>query len=174
MKILYPDDQITIHPTVMITPQVSILGKVTLKEESSIWFQSVLRGDVDEIVIGARTNIQDGTIVHCVRGYPTLVGADVSVGHGAVLHGCEIGDNCLIGMRATILTGARIGNNCLIAAGALVPEGMEIPDNSLVLGMPAKVKGQVTSEHLELIKMTTQNYVDYAKHYSTKYTQFHA
>ncbi len=165
MSLKYKNDDLKIDKSVFIAPSADILGKVTIGKNSSIWFQSVLRGDVDEIIIGENCNIQDGSIIHCVHGYPAIMGNNVSLGHGVILHGCTLEDNILIGMRATVLTGAVIGKNSLIAAGALVGEGVVIPPNSLVVGMPAKVKKEITEDQLKLIHKTWENYVEYAKHY---------
>ncbi|MBO9637797.1 MAG: gamma carbonic anhydrase family protein [Siphonobacter aquaeclarae] len=122
-----------------LAPGACIMGDVTLGDESSVWYNAVLRGDVEAIRIGDRTNIQDTAVIHADPGDPTVIGNDVTVGHGAIVHGATVGDGSLIGMRATVLNKARIGRFCLIGANALVTEGMEIPDYSLVLGVPAKV-----------------------------------
>lgn len=168
MKLKYTKDSLNIAQNVFIAQNTNIMGKVTIGENSSVWFQSVIRGDVDEIIIGDNTNIQDGCILHCANDFPVIVGDNVSLGHGVILHGCTLGDNVLVGMRATILNGALIGDNCIIGAGALIPEGMKIPDNSVVMGLPAKIKGTVTDKNLELIKKTAQNYVEYSKMYFEK------
>ncbi|MBC7474445.1 MAG: gamma carbonic anhydrase family protein [Candidatus Sericytochromatia bacterium] len=166
---MYFTDNLIIDTSVFIAPTSTLLGKVTIGKNSSIWFQSVLRGDVDEIIIGENTNIQDGSIIHCVNGFPTKVGNNVSLGHGVILHGCTIEDNVLIGMRATVLTGAVIGKNSLIAAGALVSENMIIPPNSLVVGIPAKVKKEISKYQFDLIEETAKNYVKYAIEYINRY-----
>jgi carbonic anhydrase/acetyltransferase-like protein (isoleucine patch superfamily) len=165
---MYIKDDLKIDSSVFIAPSSDLVGKVTIGKNSSVWYQSVLRGDVDEIIIGENSNIQDGSIIHCVEGFPAIVGDNVSLGHGVILHGCNIANNVLIGMRATVLTGAVIGENCLIAAGALVTEGTIIPANSLVVGIPAKVKGHVSEKNIEMIKMTAGHYVDYSKQYIEK------
>ncbi|MFN8577655.1 MAG: gamma carbonic anhydrase family protein [Candidatus Sericytochromatia bacterium] len=166
---MYIQDDLNIHKSVFIAPNTDVVGKVSIGENSSIWFQSVLRGDVDEIVIGQNCNIQDSCVIHCVEGFPTKMGNNVSLGHGVILHGCTLGNNVLVGMRATILTGAIIGNNCLIAAGALVSENMVIPDNSLVIGIPAKVKKEINESQLKLINKTAENYIEYSRMYIKKY-----
>ena len=122
-----------------IAPNADIIGKVVLEEDTSIWFGAVLRGDIEPITIGARSNVQDLSVMHTDGGFPLTVGPDCTIGHRAILHGCTVGPNALIGMGAVILTGARIGANCLIAAHTLVPERREIPDGSLVMGVPAKI-----------------------------------
>lgn len=169
MEILYLKDEFSFHESTFISPNVSLAGKITLGENTSVWFQSVLRGDVDEIIFGKNCNIQDGSIIHCVTNFPVIAGDNVSLGHGVILHGCTLGDNILVGMRATILTGAKIGNNCLIAAGSLITEGTEIPPNSLVVGAPAKVKRELSTDHHEMIRYTFESYVNYTKKYKEKY-----
>lgn len=122
-----------------IAPGARVIGDVTLAEEVGIWFNAVLRGDNEPIVIGPGSNVQDGCVFHTDPGFPMTLGADVTVGHGAILHGCTIGDGTLIGMGAVVLNGAKIGKGCLIGANALVTEGKEIPDYSMAVGQPAKV-----------------------------------
>jgi carbonic anhydrase/acetyltransferase-like protein (isoleucine patch superfamily) len=135
---------------------------VSLAEESSVWYGAVLRGDTEAIRIGARTNIQDGCVVHADPGYPMLVGEGCVVGHGAVVHGCEIGDGCLIGMSATILNGAKIGEGSIVAAGALVSEGKEFSPRSLIIGAPAKRVREVTEEQTQDIARGVRTYVERA------------
>lgn len=132
-----------------IFPHATVVGDVTLGENCSVWFGAVLRADENPIVIGDDTNIQDNAVIHTNLTTPTLVGKGVTIGHGAILHSCTVGDNSLIGMGAIILDGAVIGKNCIIGAGALVTGRTVIPDNSLVVGSPAKVKRQVTHEEVE-------------------------
>ncbi|MFI5411241.1 gamma carbonic anhydrase family protein [Kaistia sp. UC242_56] len=122
-----------------VAPDARVIGKVTLGDEVGIWFGAVLRGDNERITIGARSNVQEHCVLHTDMGYPLTIGEGCTIGHRAILHGCVIGENSLVGMGATIMNGARIGANCVIGAGALVPEGKEIPDGSLVVGVPAKV-----------------------------------
>lgn len=165
MNLKYIENIFDIDNSVFIAKSVDIIGKVSIGKNSSIWYQSVLRGDVDEIIFGENCNIQDGSIIHCVKDFPVITGDRVSLGHGVILHGCKLASDILVGMRSTILTGAIIGNNCLIAAGSLIPEGMIIPDNSLVIGNPAKVKKTVEKKHLDLIEMTWKNYTNYSKIY---------
>ena len=129
----------TIHPTAFIAPGAVVLGDTTLGPESSVWFATVLRGDMAPIVIGAQSNIQDGTIVHVDEGFPCIVGARVGVGHRVILHGCTVEDECLIGMGSVLLNGVRIGKGSVIAAGAVVPEGMNVPPGSLVMGVPGRI-----------------------------------
>ena len=145
-----------------IAPNATVIGKVTLGEDSSVWYSAVVRADVEEIIIGKRTNIQDGAILHADLGEPTIIGDDVTVGHGAIVHEAIVGDCKLIGMRATILNRAKIGKFCIIGAGALVTEGMEIPDYSMVLGVPAKIVKQLSPEYAERLKMSAAHYVEMA------------
>ena len=127
-----------------IADNATIIGRVTLEDDCSVWYNAVVRGDDDEIIIGKGTNIQDGSVLHCDKGYPISIGAGVTIGHKAMLHGCIIGDNSLIGINAVVLNGARIGKNCLVGANALVKENMEVPDGSLVLGSPGKITRTLT------------------------------
>ena len=122
-----------------VAPDARVIGKVTLGDEVGIWFGAVLRGDNERITVGARSNIQEHCVLHTDMGFPLVIGEGCTIGHRAMLHGCTIGANSLIGMGATVMNGASIGANCVIGAGALVPEGKQIPDGSLVVGMPAKV-----------------------------------
>ena len=136
-----------------------LIGAVTVDEEASIWFNCVLRADIDEIRVGRRTNIQDGTVVHLDLGQPCLIGEDVTIGHGAIIHGCIIENQALISMGAIILSGAKIGARSVIGAGAVVLEGQEIPPDSVVLGVPAKVRRQVSEADLVRAKHGVEEYV---------------
>ena len=142
-----------------------VVGNVVLENNVSIWFGVTIRAETDPIIVGEDSNIQDGAVLHTDPGYTLRVGKGVTVGHKAMLHGCEIGDNSLIGINAVILNGAKIGKNCIIGAGALVPEKMEIPDNSLVVGNPAKVKKQVSDEVAEMLKTAAHHYVENGKNF---------
>ena len=155
----------TIHPTVFIASTATVVGDVRLAEESSIWFGAVLRGDIEPIVVGPRSNVQDGCILHTGDGEPAIVGAGVTLGHGVIVHGCRIADNVLVGMRATLLNGVEVGENCLIGAGALVTPGTIIPPGSLVLGMPARVVRPLTPEEIESIRSSAVHYVEYARRF---------
>lgn len=141
----------------------AIEGDVTIGEESSLWFNAVVRGDEDSIVIGKRTSIQDNATVHEEAGYPVVIGDDVSIGHNAIVHGCTIGDNSLIGMGAIVLDGAKIGKNCIIGAGALVTHNTEIPDGHMAFGSPAKVVRACTAEEIAANKHNAKVYVDLAR-----------
>ena len=142
-----------------IAPTATVIGKVKLGEGVGVWFGAVLRGDGEPIVIGADTNIQEHAVLHTDPGFPVTVGAGCTIGHRAILHGCTIGDNVLIGMGAIVLNGARIGDDCLIGAGALVPEGREIPPGSLVLGMPGKVVRPLTADEIARNRASAAHYV---------------
>ncbi|MGD9538926.1 MAG: gamma carbonic anhydrase family protein [Alphaproteobacteria bacterium] len=143
-----------------VAPGAHVMGKVMLGLDVGIWFGAVLRGDNEPIAIGAGSNIQEGAMLHTDPGYPLTIGADCTVGHHAVLHGCTIGDNSLIGMCATVLNGAKIGANSLIGAKALVTEGKVFPDNSLIVGAPAKVVRELRSEEVAGIRKAAQHYVE--------------
>ena len=142
-----------------IAPTASVIGRVVLKKNASVWWGCTLRGDNDPMVIGENSNIQDGCVLHTDLGSPLTIGANVTVGHQAMLHGCDIGDGSLIGIGAVVLNGVRIGKNCIIGAKALIPEGKEIPDNSLVMGAPGKVVRDLTPEQIEVLKLSAQGYV---------------
>ena len=142
-----------------IAPTAVVIGKVRLEADASVWWGAVLRGDNEPIIVGRGSNVQDGTICHTDPGTPLVIGPYVTVGHMAMLHGCEIGEGSLIGIGAVVLNGARIGRNCLIAAKALVGENKVIPDNSVVMGVPGKVVGEVSPEQAERMRRGTIRYV---------------
>lgn len=153
----------TVHPSCFIAPGAILIGAVVMGAESSVWYQCVLRADVSSITIGERTNIQDGTIIHADPGYPTMIGNDVTVGHGVVVHGAVVEDGCLIGIRATLLNGCRIGAGSMVGAGAVVTESMVVPPNSLVLGVPAKVVRPVSEQQAARTQRGAAGYVRFAK-----------
>mgnify|MGYP000110811531 CR=1 FL=1 len=156
----------TIPSNVFIAPSADVIGDVVLGEESSVWFGTVIRGDVHYIRIGARTNIQDLSMLHVTRKtHPLVIGDEVTVGHHVTLHGCTVKDRVLIGMGAVILDGAVVGENAMVGAGALVTQGMEIPPGSLAFGNPAKVKRLLKPEELAFLGQSAQNYVNLAGHY---------
>lgn len=159
MRIPYQQIVPEIHPSVYIAQGAMIIGDVTIGEDASVWFNAVLRGDLDQIRVGARTNIQDGTIVHLDQGFPCIIGDDVTVGHGCIVHGCTVGDGAMLGMGAIVLTGAKIGERAIVGAGALVREGQEIPPETVAVGIPAKVRRDVSAEDLERIRFGTLDYV---------------
>jgi carbonic anhydrase/acetyltransferase-like protein (isoleucine patch superfamily) len=155
----------TLHPTAWVAPTATIIGDVTLGAESSVWYGAVLRGDINRIVIGPRSNVQDGSVVHLADDLPTIVGEYVTVGHKAILHACTVGDEVLVGMGAIILDGAEIGARSILGAGALVTGGKKIPPGSLVLGSPAKVVRALTIEEQADIRTWAEKYVALSRHY---------
>ncbi len=157
-----------IHETAYISPGAHVIGQTTLAEQSSVWFGTTIRGDNAPIRIGARSNIQENSVLHVDPGNAVTIGEDVTVGHQAMLHGCTIGDGSLIGIQAVVLNGAKIGKGCLVGAGALVTEGKEFPDNVLILGSPAKVARELTEKDVERLKMSAASYVMRAAQYREK------
>jgi carbonic anhydrase/acetyltransferase-like protein (isoleucine patch superfamily) len=147
---------------VYIAPGVQIIGRVIVGRQSSIWPNAVLRGDIERIEIGKYSNIQDGVVVHVNRKLPAVIGDYVTVGHRAIIHGCRIANNCLIGMGAIILDGAKIGKNSLIGAGTLIPEGRRIPEGSLVLGVPGRIIRKLTLKEIRSLKNGALEYMDFA------------
>jgi gamma-carbonic anhydrase len=150
-----------------IDASAQVVGDVHIGEESSVWMNAVVRGDVNYVRIGRRTNIQDGTVVHVMRepSHPALLGDDVTVGHGAIVHGCTVEDRCLIGMGAILLNGAHVGHGSIVAAGTLLPEASVIPPRSLVMGSPGKVRRAVTDEEYAFIQASADGYVRYRLDY---------
>lgn len=144
-------------------PGCVVTGDVSLGKEASVWYNAVVRGDMASITIGQRSNIQDNAVVHVDNNFPTVIGNGVTVGHGAIVHGCTIEDDCIIGMGAVILNGAKIGKNCIIGAGTLVPEGKEIPEGSVAFGNPVRVYRPVTQDDVTHIQENAAEYVAYAK-----------
>lgn len=142
-----------------IAPNATVIGRVRLGEQVGIWYSAVLRGDLEDIEIGARTNIQDGCVLHADPGFPLTVGTGVSVGHNAILHGCTVGDDVLVGMGATVLNGAVIGAGSLIAANALIPENAQIPPGSLVAGVPGKIRRELGEAELDRIRLNAAVYL---------------
>lgn len=156
-----------------IAPTATIIGHCILGPETGIWFGVVMRGDIEPIKIGARTNVQENCVFHTDKGFPLTIGENCTIGHGAIIHGCTIGDNSLIGMGATVLNGARIGKNCLIGANALVTEGKEIPDNSLVVGAPAKVIRELDAEAIAGLAASADRYVRNARRFAAGLVEVH-
>jgi carbonic anhydrase/acetyltransferase-like protein (isoleucine patch superfamily) len=152
-----------VDPSAWLAPGAVVVGDVTIGPPTGIWYTAVVRGDGDPILIGARTNLQDGVVVHSDPGVGVTVGSDVSIGHRAVVHGCVIEDEVLVGMGAIVMNGARIGTGSLVAAGALVTEGTQVPPGSLVAGFPAKVRRPVTDDELALVRIAAAHYVDLAE-----------
>jgi carbonic anhydrase/acetyltransferase-like protein (isoleucine patch superfamily) len=153
-------------PSAWIAPSAHVIGQVFLAENSSVWFGAVIRGDNEPIRIGARSNVQENSVLHVDPGCPLTIGDDVTVGHQVMLHGCSIGNGSLIGIQAVILNRAQIGQHCLIGAGSLIPEGKVIPDRSLVMGVPGKVVRELSDDEVERLKLGALNYVNRAAQFS--------
>ncbi len=149
-----------------IAPNAQVMGRVELKTDASVWWGAVLRGDNDPIVIGERSNVQDGSVLHTDEGTPLTIGADVTIGHMVMLHGCTIGDGSLIGIGSVVLNGARIGNNCLVGANTLITEGKEFPDNSMIVGSPGRVIRTLSPEQAAMIAHGAAHYVENWKRYA--------
>jgi carbonic anhydrase/acetyltransferase-like protein (isoleucine patch superfamily) len=156
----------TVAESAYIVASAQVIGEVTIGEESSLWFYVVVRGDVNRIDIGARTNIQDGSVVHVThKKHPTQIGDDVTVGHNVTLHGCQVGNRCLIGMGAVVMDGAVIEDDAMIAAGALVAPGTRVQSKTLYAGIPAKFKRKLTNDEIAGLKQSAQNYLGYVEDY---------
>jgi carbonic anhydrase/acetyltransferase-like protein (isoleucine patch superfamily) len=164
-------DKVTLGENTYIAPGAHVMGKVILHDNSSVWFNAVLRGDCDLITIGEGSNVQDGAILHTDYGFPMLVGKGVTIGHKVMLHGCQVGDYTLIGINAVILNGAKIGHHCLIGANALVTEGMEVPDYSVVMGSPAKVVKTIKPEQAALLEGSAAHYQKNAQRFKEQVTE---
>jgi carbonic anhydrase/acetyltransferase-like protein (isoleucine patch superfamily) len=155
-----------VHPTAFVDESAQIIGDVEIGEESGVWMGAVLRGDIHAIRVGIRTNIQDGTVVHVMSGsHPTTIGDSVTIGHGAIVHGCTIEGRCLIGMGAILLNGVHVGSGSIVAAGTLLVEGMKVPPQSLVMGNPGKVKRLLTQAEVADIQQYADRYVQYRLDY---------
>ncbi|KJV41036.1 carbonic anhydrase/acetyltransferase-like protein (isoleucine patch superfamily) [Brevundimonas sp. UYEF29] len=151
-----------------VAPSASVIGNVILQSNASVWFGAVLRGDNDPITVGPDSNIQDGSVLHTDMGSPLTLGRGVTVGHKAMLHGCEVGDYSLIGIGAVVLNGVKIGRNCIIGANALITEGKIIPDNSLVVGQPGKVVRERDPAHIAVLQMSAEHYVQNWKRFAAE------
>ncbi|MBN3853125.1 MULTISPECIES: gamma carbonic anhydrase family protein [unclassified Paraburkholderia] len=158
----------TIHESVFVADNATIIGKVELAEESSVWFGATLRGDNELISVGARSNVQEGAVLHTDPGYPLTLEANVTVGHQAMLHGCTVKEGALIGIQAVVLNGAVIGRNCLVGAGAVVTEGKVFPDNSLILGAPAKVVRELTEADIAGLKRNADVYAERREYFKAQ------
>jgi carbonic anhydrase/acetyltransferase-like protein (isoleucine patch superfamily) len=159
------DRQPVLGPDAWVAPNATVIGDVRLGDNASIWWNAVVRGDNDTITIGAGSNIQDGSVLHVDAGVPLSIGANVTVGHQVMLHGCTIGDESLIGIKSVILNRAVIGRHCIIGANSLIPEGKVIPDRSLVMGSPGKVVRQLSDEEVARLVPAAQGYVENARRY---------
>ena len=154
-----------VHPDAWVASNATLIGKVKLEKNSSIWFNAVLRGDIELITIGENSNIQDGSVLHTDPGYKLNVGKGVTVGHMVMLHGCQIADDTLIGIGSIILNNAKIGKNCIVGANSLITENKIIPDNSLVVGSPGRILRKVTEEEIQAIHENAKHYVEGSKKY---------
>jgi len=157
--------QPALHPSAWVADTASVIGRVELNENASVWFGVVIRGDTESITIGANTNIQDGSVLHADVGQPLVIGENVTVGHQVMLHGCTVGNGSLIGIQAVVLNGAKIGNHCLVGAGALVTEGKTFADGSLIIGSPAKTVRLLTETEIQALKTSAEHYVMNAARY---------
>ncbi len=157
-----------IHPSVYLAPGAVVVGDVQIGEQSSVWFNAVIRADEEPIRIGKSSNIQDNCTLHVGRGYGVVMGDGVSVGHNAIVHGSTVGGNCIVGMGAILLSGSVIGRDCIIGAGAVVKENEHIPDRSLVVGVPAKVVRKLTDEDIARIRENAEEYLELRKTYLAK------
>jgi carbonic anhydrase/acetyltransferase-like protein (isoleucine patch superfamily) len=161
------DESPVIPDSAWVADTAQVMGAVTLGENASVWFGAVLRGDTERITIGANSNVQDGTVIHCDHGYPVDIADNVTIGHQVMLHGCTVGEGSLIGIGAVVLNGAKIGKHCLVGARALITEDKEFPDGSMILGSPAKVVKSLTPEQIEGLRRSAAHYVDNARRYKT-------
>jgi len=155
-----------VHPTAYVDQSAQVIGDVTIAEESSVWMNVVIRGDVHRIRIGRRTNVQDGTVIHVMRGtHPTTIGDEVTIGHGAIVHGCTLANRILVGMGAILLNGVEVGEDAIVAAGTLLPEGTIVPPRSLVMGSPGQVRRPLTDAEVASIREYADRYVEYRLDY---------
>jgi len=166
MKYRLGDARVDTHPSSWTAPTATLIGRVRLQENASVWFGAVLRGDNELIDIGPDSNVQDGTVMHTDMGSPLTIGRGVTIGHNAMLHGCTVGDYSLIGINAVILNGAKIGKHCIIGANSLIAEGKEIPDGSLVMGSPGKVVRELTEAQVAMLRGSAAHYVHNAQRYA--------
>ncbi len=166
MLIGYLGKEPKLHASVFVAEGAHVIGDVAIGMNSSLWFNAVVRGDVNFVRIGARTNVQDNSVIHVTHEkFPTVIASNVTIGHAAIIHGCTVEDSCLIGMGAILLDGCRIGDHCLVAAGSLVREGFVAPAKSLVAGVPARIVRELNSEELSRLEASAQHYVDYVSNY---------
>ena len=164
---IYQLDQLVprVARTAWVAESAQVVGNVELAENTSVWFNVVMRGDNEMLRVGRGSNIQDGSVVHSDPGFPVSVGENVTVGHQVMLHGCSVGDGSLIGIQAVVLNGAKIGRNCMVGAGSLVTEGKEFPDGSLIMGSPAKVVRALSTEQITHLQRAAKHYVENARRY---------
>lgn len=164
------DRTVARHPDTFVAPNAMVVGSVTLHQGVSIWFNATVRGDCEQITIGANTNVQDGAVLHADPGQPLIIERDVTIGHNATVHGCHLGECSLIGIGAVVLNGAQVGKYCLVGSNALVTEGMVIPEGSLVVGSPAKVKRQLSEEEKDGLRRGAEHYADNGRRFHTEMT----
>jgi carbonic anhydrase/acetyltransferase-like protein (isoleucine patch superfamily) len=157
----------TVDPGVLLAPGAHVIGQVTIDAQSGIWFGAAVRGDNEPIGIGRGSNVQEGAVLHTDPGFPLVIGEGVTVGHQAMLHGCTVGDGCLIGIQAVVMNGATLGRECLVAAGALITEGKSFPDRSLILGSPAKAVRTLREDELAALRKSAEVYIAKAEAYAT-------
>jgi carbonic anhydrase/acetyltransferase-like protein (isoleucine patch superfamily) len=165
MRIPYNGISPTIHESVFVAPGAYLIGDVTIGEESTVWFNAVLRGDDGPITVGKRCSIQDNSTIHLYEGSPVVIGDDVTIGHNVILHGCKIGTCSIIGMGSTLLDNVEVGEECIIGANTLLASGIKIPPRSLVLGSPGKVVRELTEKDLQMLQYSSENYVQKGKEY---------
>ncbi|PAE44102.1 gamma carbonic anhydrase family protein [Bacillus sp. 7884-1] len=165
MRIPYNGIAPTIHQSVFVAPGAYLIGDVTIGEESTVWFNAVLRGDDGPITVGKRCSIQDNSTIHLYEGSPVVIGDDVTIGHNVILHGCKIGSCSIIGMGSTLLDNVEVGEECIIGANTLLAAGIKIPPRSLVLGSPGKVVRELTEKDLQMLQYSSENYVQKGKEY---------
>ncbi|WP_339487467.1 gamma carbonic anhydrase family protein [Pseudomonas sp. EL_65y_Pfl2_R95] len=171
MKYRLGQSAVDAHPESWAAPNATLVGKIKLEPGASVWFNAVLRGDNELILIGENSNVQDGTVMHTDMGFPLTLGKGVTIGHNAMLHGCTVGDYSLIGINAVVLNGAKIGKYCIIGANSLIGEGKEIPDGSLVMGSPGKVVRELTDAQKKMLEASAAHYVHNAQRYARDLTE---
>lgn len=168
------DTQPKLNGECFMADNATVIGSVVIEADASIWFNAVVRGDCDLITIGEGSNVQDGSVLHTDPGIKLTIGKGVTVGHMVMLHGCDIGDNSLIGIKSVILNGAKIGKNCIIGANTLIAEGKEIPDNSLVVGSPGRIKRELTEQEIQINQISAMGYVEKSRKYLNSFKRLSA
>lgn len=161
-------NNVTLHETAFVAPNATVVGNVTIEAHASVWFNAVVRAELDHVTIGERANVQDGAVIHVDEGFPVRLGKNVTVGHRAVVHGATVDENCIVGIGAILLNGCHIGANSIVGAGALVPEGKSYPPNSLLIGVPARVAREITPEQAARISEGADHYVAFGAGYARK------
>lgn len=161
-------NNVTLHETAFVAPNATVVGNVTIGAHASVWFNAVVRAELDHVTIGERANVQDGAVIHVDEGFPVTLGKNVTVGHRAVVHGATVDENCIVGIGAILLNGCHIGANSIVGAGALVPEGKSYPPNSLLIGVPARVAREISPEQAARITEGADHYVAFGAGYARK------